>query len=157
MTVKHSEGYLTVYLSITLALILSLCLALIEGVRSNGVRVEAECVTEIGINSVLAEYHRELFRQYNIFAVDSSYGGISSGPNPVAEHLRGYVERNLSLEDIFLADYLYRDFLAMELVNSEVTGVSILTDSKGEVFRNRAVEAPLTSASFSPATEQKSQ
>ena len=71
---KVPNGYLTVGLSLCLAVLLSLCLTLIDGVRRNGARLEIECITDIGMHSIMAEYHRELMRQYNLFAIDSSYG-----------------------------------------------------------------------------------
>ena len=135
------SGYLTVYLALVLTVLLSLCLALIEGVRSNAVRIETECVTDIGLNSILAEYHRELFRQYNLFAIDSSYGTQRSGVEDMTQHLQTYLERNFSLEDVFLTDFLYRDFLAIEVESIEMTGASIRTDEAGTVFRRRAAEA----------------
>lgn len=133
-------GYLTVYLALTMAVLLPLCLALIEGARSNAIRMETECVTEIGMDSILAEYHRKLLEEYNLFAIDSSYGTDVAGYEKVKEHLQRYLERNLSREDIFLADYLYRDFLAVSVSSIEMKGVSILTDEKGAVFRRRAAE-----------------
>lgn len=135
------SGYLTVYLSLIMAVLLSLFLALVEGVRSNAIRMETECVTEIGLSSVLAEYHRELLNQYNLFAVDSSYGTTTAGYENVKQHLNRYLERNISQQDIFLADFFYRDFMAIDVANIEMTGASILTDETGEVFRRRAVEA----------------
>ncbi|MBQ2804007.1 MAG: hypothetical protein IJF07_08935 [Lachnospiraceae bacterium] len=138
---KNCHAYLTVYLALTMTVILSLCLALIEGVRSNAIRMEAECVMDIGLNSILAEYHRELFGQYNLLAIDSSYGTFRSGSGNVERHLYGYLERNVSMEDIFLEEVLYRDFLAMSIEAVDVTKVSILTDNSGAVFRKRAVEA----------------
>lgn len=138
---QAEKGYLTVYLTLVLTVLLSLCLALIEGVRSNAVRTETECVTDIGLNSILAEYHRELFRQYNLFAIDSSYGTQHGGVEGMAQHLQTYLERNFSLEDVFLPNYFYRDFLAIEVDSIEMTGASIMTDEKGAVFRRRAVEA----------------
>ena len=66
------NAYLTIYLALILALVLSLCLTLIEGSRQNAFYMEAECVTDIGLNSVMAEFHRELLTQYNLFAIDSS-------------------------------------------------------------------------------------
>lgn len=137
---KQCDGYLTVYLAISLTVLLSLFLALIEGVRANGIRAEAECVTEIGMNSILAEYHRELFNQYHLFAIDSSYGTARSGVEDMALHLRGYMERNFGKEDIFLGDFLYKDFFAVELGAIEMTGASILTDASGAVFRRNAAE-----------------
>lgn len=141
---KQVPAYLTVYLALVMSVLLSLCLALIEGARSNAIRLEAECVVDIGMNSVLAEYHRELFHQYNLFAIDSSYGTVLPGKANTELHLKQYIERNLSMEDIFLSDFLYKDFLAMNLAETkgtEVTKVSIFTDENGAVFRRRAVEA----------------
>ena len=120
---KRINAYLTVYLSLTMTVLLSLFLALFEGVRSNAIRLEAECIMDIGMDSILAEYHRELFEQYNLFAIDSSYGGDTTGKENVSAHLRHYVERNMSLEDIFLESLLYRDFLSMKPEGADVTRV----------------------------------
>lgn len=141
MNREKENGYLTVYLTLVLTVMLSLYLVLIEGVRSSAIRLEAECVADIGLNSVLAEYHRELLNRYNLFAVDSSYGTAHAGNSNVEEHLQNYMNRNFSVEDVFLSEFLYKDFLALEVENVNVTKVSILTDGQGEVFRKLAVEA----------------
>ena len=47
--------------------------------------------------------------------------------------LRQYIEGNLELSG--------RDFLALRVSGAEVTGVSVLTDEAGAVFRRRAIEA----------------
>lgn len=138
---KRTGAYLTVYLTLTLTIILSLCLTLIEGTRQNAVYMEAECVTDIGLNSILAEYHRELLSQYNLFAIDCSYGSSLPEVNLTCKHLKGYIEKNLSMDDVFLDWLLYRDFLGMQLEDIDMTKVSFMTDNKGSVFRRRAVEA----------------
>lgn len=138
---KKSQAYLTVYLALTMTILLSLCMILIEGARKNAIRLEAECVADIGMNSILAEYHRELLEQYNLFAIDSSYGTEYGAKANTEQHLKQYVERNLSSKDIFLSKLLYKDFLAMSLKKSELTKVSIYTDDGGAVFRRRAAEA----------------
>ena len=61
------NGYMTIYLALTLGVMISLCLALIEGCRYRGICLETECVMDIGMDSILAEYHRELFDQYRLF------------------------------------------------------------------------------------------
>lgn len=134
------SAYLTVYLALTMAVLLSLCLALIEGARSNGIRLEAECVMDIGLNSVMAEYHKELFEQYNLFAIDSAYGSGYPGKENTALHLQDYIEKNLSVENIFLEDIFYRDFLAMSVEDIEIIQVEMLTDGNGAIFRRRAAE-----------------
>lgn len=138
---KRENGYLTVYMALCLTVILSLCLTLIEGVRKNGGAMEAACVADIGMQSVLAEYHRELFSQYNLFAVDSSYGTQRYGSDNTEAHLLKYLRKNLAIDEVFLSSYLYRDFLDLQVTGVKMTGMSILTDNGGTVFRRRAVEA----------------
>lgn len=139
--IKRTGAYLTVYLTLILTIILSLCLTLIEGTRRNAVYMEAECVTDIGLNSIFAEYHRELFRQYNLFAIDSSYGSSLPQVNLTCNHLEEYIGKNLSMDDVFLDWLLYRDLLGMKLEDIEMTKVSFMTDDKGSIFRKRAAEA----------------
>lgn len=135
------EGYLTVYLTLIMTVMLSLYLALIEGARSNAVRLESECVADIALNSVFAEYHQELYRQYNLFAIDTSYGTFRSGSKHLEEHLKDYLDKNFSMDDIFLQQIFYKDFLALSTDNVDVTRALILSDYNGAVFRAAAVEA----------------
>lgn len=138
---KKTEAYLTVYMSLILTIMLSLCLTLIEGVRQNGIYLESECITDIGMNSILAEYHRELFQQYNLLAIDSSYGTMLPQVGNTEKHLKEYLEVNLLQGDVLLDWLLYRDMLKMRLEDLTVTKARFLTDGGGAVFRRRAAEA----------------
>lgn len=138
---RRENGYLTVYMALCISVILSLCLTMIEGARRNGAALEAACVADTGLQSVFAEYHRELLEQYNLFAIDSSYGTGESGTYNTEAHLLYYLEKNLDLDDVFLSSFLYRDFLNLRVDGVEMTGVSIFTDENGAVFRKRAVGA----------------
>ncbi len=138
---RDRAGYLTVYLSLIMTVMISLCLMLIEGTRANAIRLESKCVMDIGMNSVMAEYHRALLDQYNLFAIDCSYGTPESGSDKVLTHLKGYMDRNFSREELFLGDYLYHDFMALSVEDLKMTKVSFLTDEEGQIFRNQAVNA----------------
>jgi hypothetical protein len=138
---RKIKGYLTVYLALMLAVLLPLCMTLIEGARMRTFYFEAECVTDVGINSIFAEYHRELLNQYNIFAIDSSYGTEFSSKTNMEKHLKDYVNRNMSYDNVFLSDYIYRDFIGMSVNSAQMTKIRYLTDDNGTVFRQRAVEA----------------
>lgn len=135
------NAYLTVYLALCITLILSLCLTLIEGVRRNGARLETEIAAETSLQSILAEYHRELFYQYNIFAVDSSYGTVLPGKANTERHLEHYLEKNLNCDDVFSGLFFYRDFFDLSPQSVSVTKVSALTDGGGAVFRSCAADA----------------
>lgn len=138
---EKNNGYLTVYMTLCISVILSLCLTLIDGARRSGAAMEASCVADIGMQSVFAEYHRQLLEQYNLFAIDSSYGTATPGTFNTEAHLLYYLDKNLNLEDVLLTTYNCRDFLRLRVDGVKMTGVSILTDQAGTVFRRRAVEA----------------
>jgi len=138
---KKISGYLTVFLALVLAILLPLCLTLIEGVRIRAIYFETECIADIGINSIFAEYHRELLNQYNIFAIDSSYGTLYSDKSNTEQHLMEYMEKNMSFDNLFLSEYIYRDFMGLHMNNAEMTKISYLSDYGGEVFRECAVDA----------------
>lgn len=133
---KRVSGYLTVYLALTLGVLLSLSLALIEGVRQNTIRLEANCIADISMDCVMAEYHRALFDRFNILALDSSYGATIAGRERVKARLEYYLSRNLPQD-------LPWDLLGMKLGTVSVEGFTALTDGGGSVFRKQAVEALL--------------
>jgi hypothetical protein len=133
-------GYLTVYMTLTLAVLLSLCMTMIEGARRSAMRMQAEVITDTAMRSVLAEYNRELMRQYNIFAIDSSYGTAESGMGQTSLHFRDYMEKNYD-PDVPMPWLDYRDFVGAYPESASVDSVSYLTDDHGAVFRACAVDA----------------
>ncbi len=138
---KKCDAYLTVWVALCLTILLSLCLTLIDGARRNGARMEVECVTDIALQSIFAEYHRELMKQYNLFAIDASYGTALCSKSNIETHLRNYLEKNLNYDDVFLAKYLYGDLFGLELKEVRLSQGAILTDFGGAVFRRCAADA----------------
>ena len=142
---RNIQGYLTVYLALLLGVMSALCLALTEGVRVSTMRMEAVCISDIASDSILAEYHRELFWKFNLLALDSSYGTGKIGSNLVEKRLKKYLEKNLRgmSEGIpgGVADLFYKDFLGMQLEEAQLEEAQTLTDEKGAVFRRQAVSA----------------
>ena len=67
------SGYITVYLSLVTGVLLSLILTMVEGVRLHTMRPQTECVMDMAMDSALAEYHRELLEQYDLFFIDMKY------------------------------------------------------------------------------------
>ena len=130
------KGYITVFLSLSLSLILSLVLTLIEGARISAVRMKFECAADIGMNAVLAEYHRELLKQYDLLFVDSSYGGSAPSIANTEEHLRNYMQKNLQAQKKG-GFVLVRDFLDMSVNGVEITEYSIASDADGEVLKRQ--------------------
>lgn len=138
---RRTGGYLTVYLTLSLTLIVSLYLVLIDSVRYKGAALEAMCAAETGLSSIMGEYNRELFEQFDLFGIDCSYGTASAKINHTEQHLLQYVTRNLDHSEVFLSEYLYRDFFDLEVRDVEMLEVAFFTDDSGAVFRNAAIEA----------------
>lgn len=134
------DGYLTVYMTLTLAVMLSLCLTMIEGAGRSAMRMQAEVITDTAMRSVLAEYNRELMRQYNIFAVDSSYGTTESGMGHASLHFADYMEKNYD-PDVSMPWLDYRDLIGARPESARIDAVSYLTDNSGAVFRACAIDA----------------
>lgn len=132
------KGYLTVYLSLSLTLILSFILTMVEGARLHTVRMEAECITDIGMNSVLAEFHRELLEQYDLLFVDMSYGTSRASIDNSAEHLRSYMQKNCVHDKDALPDA--GDWLSLCVDKAVLKDYSLACDYEGNVMKRQAVE-----------------
>lgn len=131
------SGYLTVYLSLSLILLLSLILTLAEGARINTIRMESECVADIGMNSVLAEFHRELLEQYDLLFVDSSYGTASPSVEKSAQHLRNYMQKNFTAGEQGPANV--RDWLLLSVDKAVLSEYAIASDNNGDVMKGQAL------------------
>ncbi len=133
------RGYITVFLSLSLTLILSLVFTVIEGARISAIRMKFECVADIGMNSVLAEYHRELLKQYDLLFVDTSYGGSHPNIANTEAHLRRYAQKNCRPGE---GKGLFggRDFLAMDMGMVEIPAYSVASDENGAVLKRQVTD-----------------
>lgn len=133
------RGYITVFLSLSLTLILSLVFTVIEGARISAIRMKFECVTDIGMNSVLAEYHRELLKQYDLLFVDTSYCSAHPTIANTEGHLRNYMHKNLQPGE---GKSLFggRDFLAMDVGQAKILEYSVASDEGGAVLKRQATD-----------------
>lgn len=133
-----ADGSVTIYLALTLSVMLSLFLTLIEGARTSAVRMQTECAMDLGLYSVFAEYHRELLEQYDLFFIDTSYGEGNFTIANTTEHLQGYIEDNTK-QNSGIAGYLTRDLLAMKVEHVQINKFTLASDEEGQVFKRQAV------------------
>lgn len=133
------KGYITVFLSLSLTLILSLVFTVIEGARISAIRMKFEYVTDIGMNSVLAEYHRELLEQYDLLFVDTSYGGSAPSIVNTEGHLESYLQKNFQ-NDKGSGFWQTRDFLDMWINSVAITEYSIASDEDGNVLKRQVTD-----------------
>ncbi|MCR5093038.1 MAG: DUF5702 domain-containing protein [Lachnospiraceae bacterium] len=133
------KGYLTVFLSLTISIMLSLILALLYGARVGAIRMKTECATDISMNSVLAEYNRELFERYDLLLVDCSYQSETPSIANVEEHLKYFMNGNLD-QSLYGKVTGARTMIAAECANASIPAYSFATDGEGAVLRRQILE-----------------
>lgn len=133
------KGQLTIFVSMVLMLVVSIVLTVTEGARMNGIRMRTELSMDMGLNSIFAEYNRELLKQYDLFFIDTSYGAKSGSIHNTEAHLAGYMEYNLNpYKDILVANS--KDWYRTSLNHVEILQASFATDDRGDVFKRQAVD-----------------
>ena len=98
---KETDAYITLYLSLILGVLLTAAFIILEGIRENTIRTEIESVTDLSLYSIFAEYNRELLNQYELFAIDTSYGEGAGSINNTKEHMQYYMNENFTKERAF--------------------------------------------------------
>lgn len=139
MTVHKKDAYLTVYVSLIFGIVLSLIMALIEGATIGTARVQSEMTADLGLDSVFAEYNRELLNQYDMFFIDDSYCTANGGIGKIESHLSSYINCNAD-PTIDCSFPGHTNFLRLTNPYLEIESVSFATDNKGEVWKAQAVE-----------------
>lgn len=133
------KGGITVYLALTLTVLTVFLITAIEAVRVNTIRFQIECAFDAGLYSALAEYNRELLKQYDLFFVDTSYGGKVGSTAKTGGRIREYMEYNLQPDkNIILPGY--RDFWNLSIKEIMVFNPSIASDENFAVLKQQAVE-----------------
>lgn len=133
------KGYLTVYFALSLGVILSLVLALAESARVGAIRMKIECTADTACTSALAEYHRQLLEQYDLFYIDTSYGTANPAFATTQAHIREYMNRNFTLEGVDTIQN-YKDILKISANEVSLLMATIATDEKGLGLKRQAVQ-----------------
>lgn len=128
------------FVCLTLVAMVSLYLVLFEGIRQNTIRLESECITDTGLNSVMAEYHRELYNQYQLFFVDTSYGTEYPSVYLTLAHLKQYLKKNLECDNVKYFPRMYMDPLQLKVEEIRATKVVLATDQESYPLQKQAVQ-----------------
>lgn len=131
------KGGITVFLTAMLLVFMTLVLACAEAVRFYAVGTEAECAVSMGLDSIFAEYHRGLLERYDLFFIDSSYGGGLPSYHNTEAHLWDYLSANLSVSDV--PTWNGRDFLDMRVEGVSIVQAALATDACGRDVKDQAV------------------
>lgn len=113
------KGEITAFLSLIFLLILSFLGAIIESASIQVLKNHKRADTSLALESIFAEYQKELLEEYDIFALDGSYGEGKSDENKIIKRLEYYG--------------------AQKHVN-QIQHSELLTDHQGTPFYRQAVK-----------------
>lgn len=132
------KGSITVFLSMISVLVISLICTAIESARGQGARAQAANIEDMGNYSVFAEYEKKLLEDYEIFAVDGSYGTGDFSIDRVNSKRNSYLTINSEPKQEKLSGLCF-DPWQLQVSDSEITEYALLTDQNGEAFYQQAV------------------
>ena len=151
---KNISGVLSVYLALMIAVMIPIILTMIEGARISALRTKIGCAADLAMDSALAEYNRELLKQYDLLFIDTAYDSGMGSLDNTREHMLDYLSYNIDPgKDNFLMGGA--DFLRLECDGLEFTGVSRATDDDGAVFRYMALSYMLEKYGLAYAEDVK--
>lgn len=149
MKKKKVSGYITVYLALSLGIMISLITTMLYGIRIHTIRFEAECAMDMGMDSIFAEYHREMLKQYGMLYVDSSYGSSVASTDYTRTHLLHYMNMNFDRKEGLSAV----DLTKMNADNCNISEVTYASDNSGEVMRYQIAQYIKTKYGLASADE----
>ena len=139
---NEERGAVSVYLALMMAVLIPLILTMIEASRVNAIKVRMECAADLSMDSVLAEYNRELFSQYDLLFIDTAYDGGSGSVDKLLDHLDDYMSYNLK-PDKGIVSVFGKDITGLRQDSAEIVRLSRATDEKGAVFRYMVMSSML--------------
>lgn len=142
---RKQQASLTVFLSMTIIMIVSLILSLVEVVHFMILKSNVEAISQIGIESSFADYNRLLYEDYGILAVDTGYCKQGMDLEKMETRIRGYLQDNLSYEGT--------SFIKAGINEVKILEYGLLIDSYGAAVIKEAAKDTAYSIPQSLLTE----
>lgn len=93
---RKAEGSITVFLSLTLVIIMALLGTMIEVTRGKACRIQARRVMKLASDSLMTEYSRPLFENYNLYFLENAGKPFADS---ITEYASGIPESNSLFPD----------------------------------------------------------
>lgn len=126
----NKKASITVFLILLLLLSVSFFFALLETARIRGLGTKADIVSDAALESVFAEYQKEIYENYGLLMLDCAYGSGNFAIENVEKRLQEKNLNNLKQSE--------KELYGINLTECKMTGYQLLTDDGGNVFRHLA-------------------
>lgn len=124
------KASITVFLTMLILLSASFFFSLLETARIRGLGTKADIVSDAALESVFAEYQKEVYENYGLLMLDCAYGNGNFAIENVERHLQEKNLNNLKQSE--------KELYGINLTECKMTGYQLLTDDGGNVFRHLA-------------------
>lgn len=128
----NKKASITVFLILLLLLSASFFFALLETARIRGLGTKADIVSDAALESVFAEYQKEIYENYGLLMLDCAYGSGNFAIENVEKRLQEKNLNNLKQSE--------KELYGINLTECKMTGYQLLTDDGGNVFRHLAAQ-----------------
>ncbi len=133
---NRRSGAISIFFAITMLLVISILLSVVDGIRIEAARIEAEQALMLANHSLLSEYHFNLANDYGIFAYDSKNA---------QKKAKVYFEMNLANKENKLASNVFNTKLVAESLKLTPTKFDY-KEFKFQILEYMKFRAPLISA-----------
>lgn len=113
------KGEITAFLSLIFVLLVSFILAMTESAAIQTTKNRKRLDADRAVFSLFGEYQKDLYEEYEVFAIDSTYE-------------TGRFEENLLLDRMA--------YYGSTGIQQEITDIQLLTDNNGQAFREQVLE-----------------
>lgn len=93
------KGSITVFLALSLSVLTGFVMLLTGAAVRNAEKIRLEGAVDLGMNSVLGEFHTGLHDRYGLLYVDLSYGGREPSLENPESRLEFYIRKNIEEEE----------------------------------------------------------
>lgn len=131
---RNIAGSVTVFAALSFMLIVSVVCVLIEGSRIQGARVMVAMASNMALDSIFADYERELLDKYGVLLFDGANEGDELDKEYLSGKLRKTIENNLDMGRglIFTGG---TDFYGITIDDVSVDRAVTATDAGGLIWR----------------------
>ena len=112
------SGEITAFLSLIFVLLISFIFALLESATIQTTKNQKRLDVDRAIFSIFGEYQKELWKEYEVFALDASYQSGQYDENRILDRLAYYGSAG---------------------IEQEISEIQMLTDNQGQAFREQVL------------------
>lgn len=118
------RGEISVFLALILVSVWAVLCGLVESARTAGARCYMRQVLDSSMDSLMSQYHRELWQNYRILGLE--YGSREDLEGELMEFMQPYLETD--------------NWYPMEAEQTRIQEMSVLTDQDGQILEGQILE-----------------